>query len=84
MYDFIDTYKKTAVAIKQNSLPAQLRNADLTVKKVPNRNIFFISSDNKTLSIDGAIIETPFTIVLENTNVEIKNDVNVNGMFLAK
>jgi len=57
------------------------------VKKVPNKDIFMISSPTEHKQIDlrdFASFSKPFTIITNNIDLRINGNVTLNGMFLAR
>lgn len=76
---------KLAVKLDNSKIPSALQG--LSVKKVPNKAIYYIESSSKksiSLKPDAISNTTPFTIITKNIDLTIVGSLSVNGMFIAQ
>ena len=79
MKNFIGKYEKLAVKVDTN----KFWNGDITVKKVPWKDIYFIDG-NATFKQSSNTINKPFTIVQTRWNTTINGNLQHNMMLLTE
>ncbi|MFA5747972.1 MAG: hypothetical protein WC872_02550 [Candidatus Absconditabacterales bacterium] len=94
MTDFIKKYDKLAIKVDINFADTKIKNntsrpKNLTVKKIPNQQIYIFEApakDNAHLELtELKSFSKPFTIILKNINLTIIGSITeTNGMFLVQ
>ena len=85
MDSFIAKMERLSVSIATNSLPSTLRNAWVSVKKVPSQDIYILQGNWTPIALKpSASFSKPFTIIVKDTTLIIEGNVDVNGMFIVK
>lgn len=79
---FIEQTEKLAVKVSQT--PRWLSQI-ATAKKIPNKDIYILEGQWKNIEVKkNAQVSKPFTIIVKNANLIIKDNMDVNWMFIVK